>query len=592
MSCGIRLVDFGNAMTGSEASLYFDDFDVQTLYYRAPEVLLGVGFSTPIDMWSLGCVLMELSTGKPLFHCFPESDTRILTDAGMQFLGEVEARLRAGERVLYACFDQRTATLCYRPGQLVFPSQLPPTLVEFTTPEEKHRWAAGSGRYGKDLHVKGSESSRHVSLRVTPQHDMFVQLGQMLDHPTNKGFTPACTRKGKNKSTGKHPPKVETPHAMIPASSLCLPACTCPAGKECKHRLAGIRMLACAEMGLVPSGDRLERNRVQQLLGLKDEQFPFFLELLGFWVGDGTMSYRSSSGDGWDAVRFKQVKEEDKVWLRDTTAKLGLPPEHRRFYSYRRTEVFFIKDPRWFRWFDEEFGYKYRGSRYFQQPSASPQARTRQFLARMNPAPTSSPSPSPGDDDADVDADRAFVQQEDEDEPMREQEPPTKEEPPRIKEEPPTEEEPPPDEPDEPIKSVKWSVSMSSLTLKRRPTLISLTGSSFCLCLCRLPAWVVMSLEPAVLNQLIEGLRRADGGWAAHEKCIWTSGADFKEQLIQALLHCGYSPYVSLSHRSGDVRGYNWSRSYTNTQPAHITRTYFQYTLCAYFYTPHHAAPY
>ena len=55
-------------MTGSEASLYFDDFDVQTLYYRAPEVLLGVGFSTPIDMWSLGCVLMELSTGKPLFH--------------------------------------------------------------------------------------------------------------------------------------------------------------------------------------------------------------------------------------------------------------------------------------------------------------------------------------------------------------------------------------------------------------------------------------------------------------------------------------------------------------------------------------------
>ena len=68
-SCNVRLIDFGNAMTGAEASLYYDDFDVQTLYYRAPEVLLGVGFSAPIDMWSLGCVLMELSTGKPLFHC-------------------------------------------------------------------------------------------------------------------------------------------------------------------------------------------------------------------------------------------------------------------------------------------------------------------------------------------------------------------------------------------------------------------------------------------------------------------------------------------------------------------------------------------
>ena len=101
-----------------------------------------------------------------------------------------------------------------------------------------------------------------------------------------------------------------------------------------------------------------------------------------------------------------------------------------------------------------------------------------------------------------------------------------------------------------------------------------------------------MSLEPAELNQLIEGLRRADGGWAANQKCIWTSDADFKEQLIQALLHCGYSPYVSLSHRDGDVRGYNWSRPHTHTQPAHntptsITRTDLQYTLCIFL----HLAP-
>ena len=68
-SANIKLIDFGNAMTGNEASLYYDDFDVQTLYYRAPEVLLGVSFNCAIDMWSLGCVLMELATGKPLFHC-------------------------------------------------------------------------------------------------------------------------------------------------------------------------------------------------------------------------------------------------------------------------------------------------------------------------------------------------------------------------------------------------------------------------------------------------------------------------------------------------------------------------------------------
>jgi serine/threonine protein kinase len=39
----IQLVvaDFGNAMTTSESRAYYDDFELQSLFYRAPEVLLG-----------------------------------------------------------------------------------------------------------------------------------------------------------------------------------------------------------------------------------------------------------------------------------------------------------------------------------------------------------------------------------------------------------------------------------------------------------------------------------------------------------------------------------------------------------------------
>jgi hypothetical protein len=44
------------------------DFDIQTLSYRAPEVLFGAPPLTPaIDMWSLGCILAELALGRLLF---------------------------------------------------------------------------------------------------------------------------------------------------------------------------------------------------------------------------------------------------------------------------------------------------------------------------------------------------------------------------------------------------------------------------------------------------------------------------------------------------------------------------------------------
>ena len=40
---------------------------IQTRYYRAPEIILGIKFSYPIDVWSLGCIIYELYFGHPLF---------------------------------------------------------------------------------------------------------------------------------------------------------------------------------------------------------------------------------------------------------------------------------------------------------------------------------------------------------------------------------------------------------------------------------------------------------------------------------------------------------------------------------------------
>ncbi|MCO5547596.1 hypothetical protein L7F22_001047 [Adiantum nelumboides] len=42
--------------------------EVVTLWYRAPEVLLGAThYSTPVDIWSIGCIFAELAQKKPLF---------------------------------------------------------------------------------------------------------------------------------------------------------------------------------------------------------------------------------------------------------------------------------------------------------------------------------------------------------------------------------------------------------------------------------------------------------------------------------------------------------------------------------------------
>ena len=42
--------------------------EVVTLWYRPPDVLLGsTEYSTPIDMWGVGCIFYEMASGRPLF---------------------------------------------------------------------------------------------------------------------------------------------------------------------------------------------------------------------------------------------------------------------------------------------------------------------------------------------------------------------------------------------------------------------------------------------------------------------------------------------------------------------------------------------
>ncbi|XP_045545457.1 homeodomain-interacting protein kinase 3 isoform X5 [Salmo salar] len=67
----VKVIDFGSASHVSKAvcSTY-----LQSRYYRAPEIILGLPFCEAIDMWSLGCVIAELFLGWPLYPGAQEYD--------------------------------------------------------------------------------------------------------------------------------------------------------------------------------------------------------------------------------------------------------------------------------------------------------------------------------------------------------------------------------------------------------------------------------------------------------------------------------------------------------------------------------------
>lgn len=59
----IKLVDFGSACHEKQTVYTY----IQSRFYRSPEVLLGLPYHSAIDMWSLGCIAVELFLGLPLF---------------------------------------------------------------------------------------------------------------------------------------------------------------------------------------------------------------------------------------------------------------------------------------------------------------------------------------------------------------------------------------------------------------------------------------------------------------------------------------------------------------------------------------------
>jgi dual specificity tyrosine-phosphorylation-regulated kinase 2/3/4 len=94
----IKVIDLGSSCFENERIYTY----IQSRFYRAPEIILGIEYTSAIDMWSFGCIAAELYTGYPLFpgHSEHEQILRI-----MQVLGTPAAAVLGRATRKHLFFD-------------------------------------------------------------------------------------------------------------------------------------------------------------------------------------------------------------------------------------------------------------------------------------------------------------------------------------------------------------------------------------------------------------------------------------------------------------------------------------------------------
>lgn len=149
----LKLADFGLARA-FDIPIKRYTHEVVTLWYRAPEILLGSPhYSTPVDIWSIGCIFAEMVNQKPLFPGESEIDQLIRI---FSVLGTPNESLWPGISMLPDYSEN-------------FPKWTPKNLKEFVPELED---------LGVDLLTKmlQYEPSKRINARQALAHDYFKDL--------------------------------------------------------------------------------------------------------------------------------------------------------------------------------------------------------------------------------------------------------------------------------------------------------------------------------------------------------------------------------------------------------------------------------
>nr|XP_032515757.1 dual specificity protein kinase CLK2 isoform X8 [Danaus plexippus plexippus] len=172
----VRLIDFGSATFDHEHHSTI----VSTRHYRAPEVILELGWSQPCDVWSIGCIMFELHLGITLFQTHDNREHLAMME---RILGPIPYRMARKTRTKYFYhgkldWDEKSSA-----GRYVRENCKPLLRYLQTNSEELRQLFELIGR------MLEYEPSQRITLREALQHPFFSKLphNQRLGMLPDKG---------------------------------------------------------------------------------------------------------------------------------------------------------------------------------------------------------------------------------------------------------------------------------------------------------------------------------------------------------------------------------------------------------------------
>uniref|UniRef100_A0A0N5C8Q6 Mitogen-activated protein kinase n=1 Tax=Strongyloides papillosus TaxID=174720 RepID=A0A0N5C8Q6_STREA len=162
--CTVKLLDFGLSRC-TENQLHFTK-NVVTLFYRAPEVLLALKYNEKIDVWSVGCIMAELITGKVFFNA---RDELSLWDSIVDKLGIPNENFLKGIPPILKEYLLKE----YKSKEVDFKKYFPDTLFDNSSPDNKPI----------PIELNGDNCRDALKKMLTIDPDERMSVDEALNHP-------------------------------------------------------------------------------------------------------------------------------------------------------------------------------------------------------------------------------------------------------------------------------------------------------------------------------------------------------------------------------------------------------------------------
>ncbi|PAV64239.1 hypothetical protein WR25_12555 [Diploscapter pachys] len=163
----VRLIDLGSATFDHEHHSTI----VSTRHYRAPEVILELGWSQPCDVWSIGCILYELYAGMTLFQTHENREHLAMME---RVLGSIPYRMAKKTKTKYFYHGKLDWSANSQEGQYVRENCKP--LRKYQTSNDLEH----TELFDLIDAMLDYEPSSRITLQQALQHNFFMRLPDNL----------------------------------------------------------------------------------------------------------------------------------------------------------------------------------------------------------------------------------------------------------------------------------------------------------------------------------------------------------------------------------------------------------------------------